>query len=281
MNKKICFFVIIVISIFLCGCSYNEIDDMLQSKIQDTKDIFVSEPPIDKIDVIDDGEQSLSSKDDLDEQENVPKERIMVLNNGEKIQIKGIGESYANYIKYMANDNEYINGKEGVSFTLDNVTVFDSFYEAGLDTYGLLYEDEEMLKGNSFILVDMTAEYIASSAENLEVIVDTSEIIPKYLEEVGNASYVTEDRKSITNMEPISIWFSHRPSIDDERLDYNHQFSSFYIKDGEKISFQIGIIAGKEFIEENNVFLMIGYMAFGYSENYTHKFFELFPQTLE
>lgn len=256
MSKRIeRILIIFLLVVFLTGCSYRELDDKIQSAIRNTElngaDGFTS-----------DG-RAYYETDPITE---------------DNIEYKGIHESFPGYVEFADSEgNSCINGTRSIVYTLNSVKVFDSIYDADIDLYGCTMTNEEMLKSNAFILVDITTNYTAPADGEDEMIASATIFNGAYLEGCGNDDF--GDRADGKHLEPNVIYFSERPKEDDERLNYQHDAFSYIIKDGESFTFQLGILAAKEFIDTENVFLSVNAVMQGVIKDYPYKYFVLFPKS--
>lgn len=85
-------------------------------------------------------------------------------------------------------------------------------------------------------------------------------------------------------MFPTVAYFSLRPPKDDSVLDYQHNFFSYRIKDGEPVKFQIGLFCGQSYIDNKNVYLEVNAspsIKDKVTGDTTRKLFVLFPESEE
>lgn len=236
------------------GCSYREIDDAIQKEMKEN----TPEGGIDGY---------TSDGRAFNILEPIPKDSATY---------KGIGESFPAYAQYTDSEGELIEtGIDGLEYTLNDVIVYDSITEAPITRDECMEVEEESLNGNSFILVDMTAKYTAPEQGEDEVIATTTDLTAIYMDGKGNDNF--EERKSINNLPPYPIYFSAHPKKGDERLDYEHNYFSYIIKNGETLNFKLGILTGKEFIESKNIIIMVNGQD-TYVEGYPYQYFDLFSK---
>lgn len=170
-----------------------------------------------------------------------------------EISYKGIGESYPTYraftVKDSADPMEMQVGDLGLTYTLEDVTVYESFTKAQEDAKLDEYCSDGYHGDDPFILIGMTATYKAPSADKNTIITQLSGTVDgRFLE--------NKPCPDSTNVPALS-YFSLRPKADDKELDKDHDFYSYRIQDGDSIYFQIGVTCGPEWIESKNVYLEV------------------------
>ena len=217
------------LTLFLCaGCSYRELDDLIH-------DAFPGE-----------GGNA------------TPPAVTFTPPPEDQITYQGVGGSFSAYRKYSVHaddgsdlEDEIIErGEQGLTYTLEGVQVYDSFQDAGVDEYGLMFTDETFLKNNRFILADMKASYTAPPGGETKIAADANELSGIYLTSglAGQEEY---------GMPPTLAYFNLRPREDDPKFDKDHQFFFYTIEDGESVEFQVGIFCGPEYLESGNVYLEV------------------------
>lgn len=211
--------------VILCGgCSYQKIDNQIQDIINgptNEQDV-VEVPPLSE----------------------------------DQIEYKGIGETFSAYKKYAVDvgdgspfENE--KGNEGLTYTLKGVAAYTSIYDADVDMYGCMFADnDDLIKNNAFILIDIQASYTAPAEGEKQIIADAGELSGEALE-----SKMTQ--QNADGLWPTLAYFSMRPKEDDPLLNYQHQMFCYIIQDGETISFQVGLICAQDYIDDKNVFLEV------------------------
>jgi hypothetical protein len=255
--------ILMLLSIFLftffSGCSYVDIDNNLQTRIHQINSKEASSAPDGRAYVED---SSLSEN---------------------YIDLKGIGgafSAYKNYSVINMNGAEIATiekGEEGVTYTLKSVQLFDSIYTSDVDMYGCQIDDVEFLESTPFILVEIEASYIAPSDKKKEIVADANEIS-------GMAVESQPGKQLPEGMFPTVAYFSLRPPKDDSVLDYQHNFFSYRIKDGEPVKFQIGLFCGQSYIDNKNVYLEVNAspsIKDKVTGDTTRKLFVLFPESEE
>lgn len=234
------------------GCSYKELDNQLQDTIQQ------------KMDDSTDGQTYVEIPSQPEDQ----------------IEYKGAEESFSAYKKYTVTyaENEEVEtekGNEGLTYTLKSVTTYASIYEADVDMYGCMLADNEDFVGkNAFILIDIQASYAAPAGGEPEIIADAGQLSGTCLEEKMT-------QQAAEGIRPMLVYFSMRPKEDDPKLDYQHQFFSYLIQDGQSIDFQVGLFCAQEYIDDKNVFLEVNEVPSIDGEvtgDTARKLFVLFPE---
>lgn len=196
------------------------------------------------------------------------------------ISYKGIGESYPSYREFTVEDSAdpmvMQVGDLGLTYTLEDVTVYQSFTEAKEDAGLDAYCSDVSQADDPFILIGMTATYEAPSADKNTIITQLSGTVDgRYLE---NEPY--PDSSNI----PALSYFSLRPKSDDKELDKDHDFYAYRIQDGDSIYFQIGVTCGPEWIESKNVYLEVTSLPpvpDKITGDTTRRVFELLPEGAE
>lgn len=235
------------------GCSYKELDEHLQDTIQQIEggedQTYVENPPM-------------------------PEDQIMY---------KGIGETFSAYKKYAvdvgdgAGSYENEKGNEGLTYTLKGVTTYASIHDADVDMYGCMFADnDDFIKNNAFILIDIQASYTAPAEGEKQIIADAGELSGEALE--SKMAGQTTD-----GLWPTLAYFSMRPKEDDPLLNYQHQMFSYIIQDGETISFQVGLICAQDYVDSKNVFLEVNGVPstnelYEMTGDTARKLFVLFPE---
>lgn len=227
MQKNKLLVILIAAIIALCGgCSYKEIDEQIQSTVKggvNNGQTYVEVPP-------------------------QPEDQI---------EYKGVGESFSAYKKYKLTmdgteeETEIEKGNQGLTYTLKGVTAYASIYDSQVDMYGCaLADNEDILRNNAFILIDVHASYTAPTEAAEEIIADAGQLSGICLE--GKMT-----QQAAEGIQPMLVYFSMRPEEDDPKLDYQHQFFSYIIQNGESMDFQVGISCAQEYIDDKNVFLEV------------------------
>ncbi len=160
--------------------------------------------------------------------------------------IKSVGETISDYVvfSFPESDTTDENGVNGLYYTLNKVTVYDSITSAGLsydDTNGRY--SKENLEKYPFVLVDAKLEYkpIETVTEQLTVAWSLNELV------FSDISYANP---------PGINYFSLHPkgTADDFKHDGNNYFI-YKITSGEAIDVQIGIIVSRDCLENEDLYL--------------------------
>lgn len=244
-----------LVLLIFSGCSYKELDEQIQGTIQQIEGV-----------------------EDQSVQENPPKPE-------DQTMYKGIGETFSAYKKYAIDFgageevDPLVNekGNEGLTYTLKDVTAYASIHDADVDMYGCMFsENDDFIKNNAFILIDIQASYTAPEEGEKQIIADAGELSGTVLE--SKMTGQTPD-----GLWPMLVYFSMRPKEDDPLLDSRHQMFSYIIQDGETIDFQVGLICSQDYIDDQNVFLEVNEVPstnelYGMTGDTARKLFVLFPE---
>jgi len=188
------------------------------------------------------------------------------------VEFKNIGDTFKGWVKIEYDEeNKSIHGYEGIYFTLNSVELYESVNDAELDPNGRLLYESYFDENNMFILCDVTAKYIAPEGGEKKIICSVTELEGAHLEEINKE---TETGMMI----PLVAYCSDLPKGDSELLLNSNQGFRFQINDGESITFQIGIIANRAYVESKNVFLSVNYVFPTLVEDFRHKYFVIFPE---
>lgn len=210
--------------------------------------------------------------------ENYDRNKLYV-KTSEEITFKGVGDTFEGWIKISDGEYEEVRGTVGVYYTLNSVKVYDSINDAELDPKGTIaLESKEVLDNNTFILCDFTAYYEKPENGNDTVRGSADQFIPEFLLEKSEDKTLYEQETELENFIPYVVYCSNMPKGDDQELLNSNQGFRYVINDGESFNFQVGLVAGEKFTKDNNVYLMVNYVPGGYLEDYTYKFFTLYPE---
>lgn len=176
-----------------------------------------------------------------------------VPSGGNETEIRSTGESISGYksfaIRYEDGTESAIErGVEGLTYTLEGVKVYDSIGDAGVDMYGCTVDSEDIL-ARPFVLVELKAGYTAPAGGPLEVIADANDLTPLLLMDRLEAGSEPAF--------PTLGYFSLRPGEGDAKLDSQHQAYCYIIKDGESVTFQLGVFCDRALIDTKNLFLEV------------------------
>lgn len=227
--KKTCLLIVIFcLSFSLSSCSYLNIDDNIQHLLsgEDTTIINGYEFPLDAVDT----NNKYITADDVTYLE--------------------IGDSINDYVYLLSEEiGEFERGVEGLTYSLNKVTVYNSMSDAGesFDDCYDLYGEQNIpeIKNNKFIVIDMTANYNSTDSSESSINVGL-EFDVKFWNDKG-ANY--------NDVRPSLIWFSMHPSETDEELDSDKQYFVYRIKPGESVDFKLGILAGESYVNDADVYL--------------------------
>ena len=282
MKKHIFICLLIVIVLIFSGCSVSSINNMIQNQIEDMNPVVSLKPnealPNEEIpEELQGGKDKNEELNTSETSQNMNEDGIIYATRGENkiaIELKGIGETYAELVKYKDDTGrETSNGKEGVYYTLNSIEVFENYRDANLSDEGKLLNNDAYFAQNQFILLEITANYIAPEGGEKRIKVSPY-LMASYVYEKMPDDFLT--RVGVENLEPIDAWFSDPPKEGDPELDPVHDKNCFMINDGESFTFKFGLLAGKEFVNNGNVFLRVGYLSDN-TKNAVHQYFELFP----
>ena len=187
--------------------------------------------------------------------------------------------------KYEHVDGYECIGTEGIYITLDKVNLYDNYYASGLKFEDLPKYEQEYLNGgrdetdaayhakksyetNNFVLLDLTAEYIAPEG--------APETVKVYANNLVVHSFVGDEYDEL--YDSIIMWEEWYPGVVYRSVDYDEDgLSYFTISNGEKVNFQVGIKLSDKFIDAHNVFLCTD----GHNpqmEDFVYFLFDLFPE---
>ena len=251
----------LALAVTTAGCSYKELDEQLQSTIEQQ---------------MDGGVDGYTSDGRAYAEVPPPPE--------DNIELSGLEQSFSADREYTVLSGEQgvedltvERGTQGLTYTLKDVQAFDSIYDSGVDMYGCRIEDRNFLESTPFILVEVEAFYEAPDGAEAEIVADAGELSGTAL-----ASQIT--RQMEEGMYPEIAFFSLRPDKDDPSLDYQHEFFLYRIKDGEPVTFQVGLFCGQSYMAAKNVYLEVNEIPSIEEEitgDKTRKLFVLFPESEE
>lgn len=182
-----------------------------------------------------------------------------------------IGESVPDYYEFTFPGGELApNGIQGLSYTLDSVTVYPTVYESGVP-FSECHQfpdgeaaTQEAYEKNNFILAKFTAYY-----ENPTGDPATDEIMffnPFEGTYRWGEGYEEFSPNGYADRDPYVVYFDKRVREGDTDLDGNpvdpiHQGNMCResITTGGSVEFQIGVLASSKLVEQNNVFLYMTY----------------------
>lgn len=233
--------VMLICMLLLSGCSYKELDDRIQRATSPNKTTQIT---------LDNG-----STISVEMVESIPADE------GD-INYVSIGDSFSDSYEYIDQGGNVVSsGIDGLAYVVNNVTVYDSFFESGID------QDETMApyvekysENNNFIVVEMTATYNNPTDDS------SKDSILGYFGWSGmiryGEGYEGEDEVSRGTIYPDVMYFSEHPhegdlDIFDQPFEVSHDYLyySYPLQDGCSYEIVIGIMAAPELIERKNVFL--------------------------
>ena len=250
MKKHIFICLLIVIVLIFSGCSVSSINNMIQNQIEDMNPVVSLKPnealPNEEIpEELQGGKDENEDLNTSETSQNMNEDGIIYATRGENkiaIELKGIGETYAELVKYKDDTGrETSNGKEGVYYTLNSIEVFENYRDANLSDEGKLLNNDAYFAQNQFILLEITANYIAPEGGEKRIKVSPY-LMASYVYEKMPDDFLT--RVGVENLEPIDAWFSDPPKEGDPELDPVHDKNCFMINDGESFTFKFGLLAG-------------------------------------
>ena len=216
------------------GCSYKKIDETIQSAVQQEVDTGVDGYTSDGRAYV---EVPPQPEDDVER--------------------KGAGESLSAYKQYTVlsgvpgvEDVVMERGTKGLTYTLIKVQAFASIYDAKVDMYDCQMEDSSFLESTPFCTGrDGGVLYRPDGAENGGY----CRCYRTFRCGIGQSNEPADGRGDVS----CNRLFSLRPKEDDPDLDYQHNFFSLSIKDGEPVTFQIGLFCGQSYLDDKNVYLEV------------------------
>lgn len=226
----------------LSACNYKAIDDALHDKVNETADkLQNSESVPSGMDVIEDSSTGTTAY--------IPSDATK-----DKIEIKGIGESFPSRIPYL----------DGVEYTLKGYTYYESFVDSGIPHEELSISDDEyyddVLSRCGFYLIDMSVSYNGSEEypEELGDYPIYCDLIPAETdreESVNNASAdeLLQDGSGYAE----NVYQSAHPSLDDPETARRYWYLPA-LEPGETMEFQIGILCTKNYVRDHCIYLCVG-----------------------
>jgi len=245
---------LLITPLSLTACNYSEIDNAIDDKIHNKPDEIVS--------------------DSMFMDENGNKLRVDIPKDVEcdKIIYVGCNGSFSDhYIFTMPDGSSFKEGVEGLNYTINEVSVYESINDSKIKesdcSYSFGGDDTffEACKYNSFVLVDISAEYTPTELQS-DTIQFRMDLTPYYqggedfLEFHPSTFINSEDFSSIN---PALVYFSEQPKEGDCDLNGNpidliHSANVCRtpLSVGEKVNFQLGILCSSKLIEDRNLFLI-------------------------
>ena len=228
-NKYFLTAILCVILCLMCSsCSYSEFEDKLHQRLEQTE--------TEETKVID---------------EDYYKNLTML----------GVGDTMEQYWELIYDDEITECGTKGLTYTLNNVEVYDSIYSAGIDVNDTEWDydekTEQTYQSNAFILADITAKYTAPEGEEKDIY--TGMALMGWCDYSNLSKPIDEIISNRYKLAPYVMYFSNYPDGSDPNISIeNGQYYVYRIKDGEAIDFKVGVIAAQEFVDSKNAMLILG-----------------------
>lgn len=233
--------VFLAIFVFMSGCSYKGFDDRIQRSTAPNETTQIT----------------------LDNGLTIAVEMIETKPADEgDISYISIGDSFSDSYEYInMGGNVIFSGIDGLVYVVNNVMVYDSFFDSGIDS------DETMLpyverysENNSFIVVEMTATYNNPTDDS------SKDSILGYFSWSGmiryGEGYEGEDEIESGSIYPEVMYFSDHPREGDVdsfgqafNVNNDYMYYRYPLQDGCSYEIVIGIMVAPELIERKNVFL--------------------------
>lgn len=289
------FILLITIALIFSGCSATSLNEAIKNTVSEDVKVMQVENQIDLGILVDDGsgEKEKSEKGDIsgssDVETTIDPEVQKI--DGMNVIIKGIGESIPGYVKYDEKMfdgtlERQLRGTEGITYTLNSVNIYENLEESGvllnesiLEPNGELNDYKKILNETAdFIVVEMSATYIALEGEETVTVYTSSDFAATYFDEKLLEDY--EERLIAGDIrDPNYIWFE----VDEEHKvksenEYGKNAYNFIIRDGETVDFRIGVFSPKELIDNENIYLCINWFPPAFFRDYNHKYFALYPE---
>lgn len=227
----ICFFVLIIIC---SGCSYKDLDNAINKRINP------------------------------DENETVAVKQI----TENDMHFVKQGESIPDYYEYIDESGQNVyDGIKGLEYKINNVKIYKTIYDAKVDTNecdGVFNDQKSVWKNNKFILVDATAFYTGNK-KHLDK--KTMLYLDFFADYRKDDNYPTFKEALPNNSAPHLVYFSEHANDGDinvnteEKMTKNEDYYMFRksAKNGDTINFKLGIVVSDELVKQNNVFLFLHY----------------------
>lgn len=197
-------------------------------------------------------------------------EKVRISGNEVDAITKSVGDKLPAFRAYRTrlSDEIMYMGDNGLYISVDKIKVYDSFADSGLNSQKLYYYTRNKeLENSKFILVDITAEYIAPEGGEKTIKSYANLATVRYT----MPNYDSYDRATKGFCTPTVVWYSGDHGE-------KHDFTAYTISDGEKYHYQLGILAAPEYIENHNVNLEICPVSDRNVLNEVYQLIELFPE---
>ena len=292
MKRFLCFLLIILFS--LSGCSSTQLHNTISEIVGEEEKVVHTMDQVGYGEIVEESDASRNGNDSETENaadsepETDPEVQII---DGMTVIIRGCGESFDGYVIYDDKSGEKttreVRGTEGIIYTLNSVTVYDNFYDSGVELNDSITEPDgslndyntNLIDKSSFILAEMSATYTAPSGGENQVTVHTgSDFEVEYFEEFTSDKLI-EDMFNNVYYYPNYKWFSigEQNQAERDKIQSTKGSHNFVISDGETVNFKIGVFAAKELVDTKNIYLCINWFPPYFFKNYNHKYFALFP----
>lgn len=181
-----------------------------------------------------------------------------------QITFAAVGESLSDYYELTSDgiDEIITSGTKGLEYTVQDVKIYQNFYETGISKSDIININEGDLSNSMFMLVDVLIEFSSNDTATKErITIDLD---------------ATTDMDSNGKVYPKIIYFSEHPT-DSREADPIHQYFTMpSLVSGEESNIQIGILSQAEFVNEKRVFLTVGpFRPFGEANV---RYFDLFSE---
>lgn len=243
MKKKIILCATLhIIALIMSSCSYKEIDEKIQQNLNG-----------DSIKTID------FNTEEINDVTVAPPDE-------ENIKIVKVNDKVPDYFEYFIPElNETVSeGRKGVEYVLNNVTVYDSVFDSGINlSECTTYDDLDVFENNAFIIADMTARYDTEDFNEQDEIMLNMAFSAWYR---WNDGYTSFEANFPYDVNPNIVYFSEHP-IDGDKNIYGDKLSpinDYFVfrnsfKNGDMVDFKLGIIVSKSLVESKNVFMILRY----------------------
>lgn len=275
---------LLFIVLILTGCSVTDIGE-----VSNYGNTMVSQMIIDAN--IENKTESQTSENALIDGEDESKNDVKPDNN------LNVGENFGVSIDIEREDGtkETI-GQRGLRYTINSVTVYENIYESGVEfnvwnlswdpvnkEYFISEDQHNSNINNMFILLDFTATYNAPENGKDEITVNFENDMlaiskDEKMKEGWLDEFATIREKKIYISSPYISYYSGAPLPKDVDTYMDQDDMLPTIKDGETISFQIGITCWEKFVESKNVYLQINGYNPNFIDNYDGYYVALIPE---
>lgn len=240
---------VVALSVLATGCSAKAVDDALKGQAP----------------------QSGSDRTTLDGRDTIKIDSLPE----NTFSYMGIGGMFAAWIEYVGADGELqLRGTKGISYTLDAVAIYDSVYDSLVSPSDISQGDDLMWNNNAFIVLTLTATYVAPEGDNIEVI-DSMDLNGYFQKSDETDSFV--DRKVEGELFPTVIGMGGRSQADDAKFEQGKQDLLYTIRSGETQTLQVYMVAAAEFVQTENILAFVN-MPGAPVDGYTYKCFDLFAE---